>query len=410
MKIAVQKYGGSSVASAESREMVAAKIISTAARGFNMVVVLSAMGRYPDPLATDTIIHSIKLQEYERNASEKDLIMSTGENYSCIQMSVLLRKKGFKTSVMSGAAAGIVTDSNNLNAKITYIYASAIKEELTKNNIVLVTGFQGIDPQDSVTTLGRGGSDTTAAAIGAALKADFVEIYTDVDGVMTADPRVYGQACIINSLDPVEMGEMANEGAKVLHTRCVDIANRYNVPLYVKNTFSTHCGSEIMNKSRSGGSLISGLIHKTSIRDFFVDFSDSPAASAKQQSELFKDMKELGVSLDLINIHADKIYFSVAEEDAAKAEAHLQKISAKYKTVAGVAKISCVGIGMRGTAGVMARIFKLLFEEGITVYRSVDSFINISCLINEKNLGKAMKALHKLCRIESYSTKKAIRI
>lgn len=394
MKIAVQKYGGSSVATLKSRETVCEKIISKVNEGYAVAVVLSAMGRKPDPLSTDALIDSVAFKS-DLSLAEKDLIMSTGENYSCIQMACLLRKKGFAVKVFCGSGAGIVTDCNNGSAKIVKIYPSNILESLSAGKIVLISGFQGRDESGNLTTLGRGGSDTSAVAIACALKAECAEIYTDVDGVMTCDPKIYSGAKIMELLDISEMGEMANEGAKVLHTRCAEIAEKHNICIYVKNTFSDHQGTKI-TRALASKKIISGLIHRTGITDIYVDFSDCENVTSGQ-SLLFYNMAQLGVSLDLINIHTDKLYFSVANEDFNKTADYLSRVGLFYKFKTNKAKISCVGAGMKGSAGVMLSVYSILHEEKIIVYRSVDSFINISCLIDAVDLNRAIHALHRLC-------------
>jgi len=394
MKIIVQKYGGSSVATEESREIVSEKIISAIKQDYCVTVILSAMGRAPSPLSTDTLINTA-CDKTNLSLAEKDLIMATGENYSCIKLSCLLRQKGFKTKVFTGAQAGIITGSQHGNAKIKKIYPKNITEALKEGYIAIIAGFQGMDESGTITTLGRGGSDTTATAIGAALNAQKVEIYTDVDGVMTSDPKIYNEAKIIEALDLSEMGEMANEGAKVLHTRCVEIANKHNLRLFVKNTFSNHEGTKIIKKQKSKN-VVSGLIHRTDITDFYTDFSKFKNISDLQKLFL-KNMAKLGISLDLININRNIIYFSISDQDRQKTENYLRNSNIPYNIRTNCAKVSCVGIGMKGTPGVMASIFQIMFQEGIKVYRSVDSFINISCLIDGKDLNRAIKALHKLC-------------
>ena len=394
MKIAVQKYGGSSVATYEAREIVAEKIISKLRQGYAVAVVLSAMGRNPAPLSTDAIINSVAFK-CDISLSEKDLIMSTGENYSCIKMACLLREKGFAVQVFSGSQAGVITDENSGSAKIIKIYPAEIIKALSDGKIVLISGFQGSDETGNLTTLGRGGSDTSAVAVACALKAECAEIYTDVDGVMTSDPRIYSDAKIMEVLDISEMGEMANEGAKVLHTRCAEIAEKHDICIYVKNTFSDNPGTKITRKSGSK-KIISGLIHKIGITDFYVDFSESENMTG-EQSLLFKNMAQLGVSLDLINIHRDKVYFSVSDEDFNKTSDYLIRAGLHYTFKTKKAKISCVGLGMKGTAGVMLAVYRILHEEKISVYRSVDSFINISCLIDQIDLERAIRALHELC-------------
>ena len=358
MTIIVQKYGGSSLKDAGQRELVASKIVASKHAGYSVVVVVSAMGRRGDPYATDTLIECLEAQCADVDGREKDLIMSCGEIMSGVVLASLLNSRGEKA--------------------------------------IPLTGFQGITDDFQITTLGRGGSDTTATALGAVLSAESVEIYTDVDGVMTVDPRVYRDARIIRELTYQEMGEMANEGAKVLHSRCVDLSRENNTPLWVKGTFSEDRGTHIHSHDTTEGGLriVTGLIHRTGLREYILDLSPFQER-AKLKRTLFETLAQDGVSLDLINLASDALYFTVDEIHAQKVEERLRVLEIPHECRTGVAKISSIGQGMKGTPGVMARVCDALHSRNIRIHRSVDSYINISCLIDAEDLTSAIEALHE---------------
>ncbi|MGV8125088.1 MAG: aspartate kinase [Candidatus Xenobiia bacterium LiM19] len=397
-QIIIQKFGGSSLNTALQRECVAATIINRIQMGYQVVAVFSAMGRFPSPYATDSIIASLREVYSSPDRREQDAAMSCGEILSCIVMASLLRSMGQEAEVMTGFGAGIVTDNCYGDARILSINARAVKEILSRGAVVCVTGFQGITRKMEITTLGRGGSDTTATALGAALKASEVEIFTDVDGVLTVDPQTFSDAEIIRELAYQEMGEMANEGAKVLHSRCVDLARAHKVPLWVKGSFSDDKGSfissRIPERARRPEGIITGLIHRTGLAEFETDFTDISERAVVRKA-LFESLAKTGISLDLINLSYHLLYFTVKEEASLTVSAILQHLDIPFRKIGNVAKISCVGIGMKGTPGVMARICEVFAESGIRILRSVDSYINISCLIEESQLLPAISALHE---------------
>lgn len=395
MKIIVQKFGGTSLASKEARRIAADKIKASCLEGYKVAVVLSAMGRRGDEFSTDTLLDNIREKLPGASLAERDLTAICGEMYSCAVMSAELEKMGLKADVATGFDLPVITDGVYGGARIKSIGVAYILNSFKTYDVALIAGFQGMTLKGLATTLGRGGSDTTAAALGAALKAEKVEIYTDVEGVMTADPKITASARVAPSLDYCEMGEMASEGAKVLHTRSVEIAEKHKLCLFVKNTFSDAGGTEISNVSLPRRSPISGFIHKTGIVDFFVDYSLVNNVP-KRQRGLFRALSEFGISLDVINIHKRKIYFTVDAKDYEKTKSFLVNTAMKFCERHGLAKISCAGLGMKGTPGVMAAIARVLWNSGVKIYRSVDSFINISCLIDEKDLSSAISSLHSL--------------
>lgn len=256
MKILVQKFGGTSVASEESREHVYNKIINAAEQGYSVVVVVSAMGRSGDPYATDTLLNLIKKDYPFASKRELDVIFSCGENISGSIIAANLQKRGYKSCYLSGAQAGIITDNNHLDARIIRVENEKIRELLSEKNIVVVGGSQGISESGDVTTLGRGGSDTTGCALGVALDAEEIDIFTDVEGIMTADPRKVKNAVLLNEISYEDCCNMANKGAKVIHPRAVEVAmTKDNIKLYVKSTFSSHPGTLIGKDHENNGNL-----------------------------------------------------------------------------------------------------------------------------------------------------------
>ena len=350
-QIIIQKFGGSSLNTSLQRERVAATIINRVRMGYQVVAVFSAMGRFPSPYATDSIIASLREEYSSPDRREQDAAMSCGEILSCIVMASLLRSMGQEAEVMTGFGAGIITDNCYGDARILSINARAVKESLNRGTVVCVTGFQGITRKMEITTLGRGGSDTTATALGAALKASEVEIFTDVDGVLTVDPQTFRDAEIIRELAYQEMGEMANEGAKVLHSRCVDLARAHKVPLWVKGSFSDDKGSfissRIPERARCPEGIITGLIHRTGLVEFETDFTDISERAIVRKA-LFESLAKAGISLDLINLSYHLLYFTVKEEASPSVSDILQNLNIPFRKIGKVAKISCVGIGYEG--------------------------------------------------------------
>lgn len=394
MRIVVQKFGGSSLSSPEKRKAVLERIRAAVDGGRKAVVVVSAMGRMGDEFATDSILGRLDSLVPEPLPEQRDLVASTGELYSLAAMSSLAVREGLRAAAFSGFDLPLITDCDFGDAAILGVGTLNLMRALRENDVVFVAGFQGVSREGFVTTLGRGGSDTTAAALASALGADCAEIYTDVDGVRTVDPRDYPEAPLISGLDYMEMGEMASEGAKVLHTRCVEIAERGGLDLFVRNSFSDAPGT-IISSSSGSGRVVSGFIHRAGISDFCADYSLVNNAP-KRQGALFEALADGGISLDMINVCGKRVFFSVFSSDSGPVKRYFSVSGIKYTETGGVAKISCVGSGMKGVPGVMASVFRVLSEAGVRVHRIVDSFINISFLISESDSGRALSALHGL--------------
>ncbi len=398
MTLIVQKYGGSSVATAERIKAVADRIIHSKEAGNQVVVVVSAMGD-----TTDDLIDLAKQVTDDPDDREMDLLLSTGEMVSCTLMAMALRAKGQPAISLTGAQAGIRTDSSHSRARIVSVDPSRIHRELDHGKIVIVAGFQGITDEMDVTTLGRGGSDTTAVALAIILKSDRCEIYTDVDGVFTADPRVESKARKLDRISYDEMLEMANLGARVMHPRAVELGSLYGMPIVVRSSFDEREGTliaggdnvEITNKVR-------GIAHDTDVAKITVlSVPDRPGIAYS----LFQPLAEAGINVDVIVQNASQdqltdLSFTVSRKDVKKAlslvKEALPAISARdVVSSEDLAKVSVVGTGIQNTPGYAARMFKALFEAGVNIQMITTSDIRITCLIAAAQVETAVRALHK---------------
>ena len=392
MKIVVQKFGGTSVATAEGRAKALERVIDAKARGYAPVVVVSAMGRRGEPYATDTLIDLVKTVHSDIEPRELDLLISCGEIISTVVMATSLKSAGHPAVALTGGQAGICTDGNYGNAQIVEIDPNPIRKFLSQGKIVIVAGFQGISDDGSTTTLGRGGSDITATALGAALQAEVVEIYTDVDGVMTTDPRLVPDAAIMKDISYKEICEMAYQGAKVIHPRAVEAAMNGKVPIKIKNTFSDAEGTLIAEHVAER--VITGLAHLSNISQVKVGPFDGNAVQMAKVKVL-KTTAEAKVSIDMIGVAPNSIFFIINGDDTEEACQALQKAGYNCNVETGCAKLSVIGAGMEGTPGVMAAVMESLDEAGVTVLQTSDSDITISFLIKESDLTKAIQILYK---------------
>lgn len=395
MRIVVMKFGGTSVASPESRQKIIEKVQATIKRGDSPVVVVSAMGRKPEPYATDSLLGLVKDDAEFKNLSELDQLMACGEVISCVVLSHSLRRHGLASRTFDGRQAGIKTTEDAGNAKILEINTERLAAYVASGGVPVVAGFQGVNSLSDVTTLGRGGSDTSAVALGAALRAHFVEIYTDVDGVMTADPRVFKGGEILQQINFEEMGELASEGAKVVHPRAVEMADEHGVPVWIKNTMNdqpgTYMARAVPRQAYERERVITGIAHIFGMTGVAME-----AGERAVQVELLQRLAAAGVNLDLINITPSRLHTIVSTEAfREKAEQVLQDMGIAYEATHECAKISLVGAGMRGTPGVMAQILTCLHEADVTILHSTDSNITISLLVKESDVPLAVQALHQ---------------
>ncbi len=394
MKIIVQKFGGTSVASEEARVAVKNKVQQAIRNGYSPVVVVSAMGRKGAPYATDTLIGALKDVNLSVNVREMDMMMCCGEIISSCVMA------------LTGGQAGIVTDSQFGAARIKNINTSGLIRLLEAGIIPVVCGFQGMTENNyKFTTLGRGGSDTSAAALGAALKADFVEIYTDVEGIMTADPRIVEKANILQQISYAEVCQMAQNGAKVIHPRAVEIAMGSNIPMYVKSTFSDAPGTLITSErigQGNGGeiaineSCASGVAHLNDLAQFRIDLNPQDITAGRN---LFEDLADAGISVGCLNLSEKEAMFAVFSPDVEHTCKVLNETGFKYTLNEGCGKVSVVGSAMRGVPGIMATFVTALASHNIAILQTVDSDTTISAIVKEEHLVEAVKALHEAFKL-----------
>ena len=397
MGLIVQKYGGTSVADLERIRDVAKRVAKTFDKGNNVVVVLSAMAG-----VTDGLINMASQITGSPEKRELDVLLSTGEQTTAALLSITLKSMAYSAESLLGYQAGVLTNSNFGSARIVDIGASRIKELIEKNNIVVVAGFQGCDPDGNITTLGRGGSDTSAVAIATAIKADVCEIYTDVDGIYTADPNICKKARKLDKISYDEMLEMSSLGAKVLQIRSVEFAKKYNVPVHVRSSFSEEEGTMVVNEASDMEHLeVSGITcNKNETRITLKKVSDQPGIAAK----IFSPIAESGILVDMIiqNTRAGgltDLTFTVAKTDFKRAlelsKEVAEKIGAeKILSAENIAKISVTGVGMKSHSGVAAKMFSTLANENINIRLISTSEIRISCVIEEKYAELAVRVLH----------------
>ncbi len=403
MALIVQKYGGSSVADADKIKNVACRVAATKDKGNEVVVVVSAMGKTTDNLMA--LAKEVNPKPAER---EMDVLLSTGEIVSCSLMALALQSMGYKAVSLSGPQAGIETDSSYSRAHITGIQPKRLVKELEAGNIVIVAGFQGWAREMDITTLGRGGSDTTAVALAVSLKAHVCEIYTDVDGVFTADPRLVPEARHLREIGYEEMLELATYGAKVMHHRAVELGEVYNMPILVASSFNNNPGTlihggipmEERNKAR-------GIAHDINVAKVtVVGVPDRPSIAAS----IFEPLAKAGISVDTIVQNTSiagvtDLTFSVARSDLDKAMAIMapvaKSIGAKEcVSDATLAKVSIIGTGMLNSPGYAATMFRALAEQGINIQLISTSEIRITCIIAENRVKDAVKVLHKAFELE----------
>ncbi|MEA1961443.1 MAG: aspartate kinase [Bacillota bacterium] len=401
MKILVQKFGGTSLAKASSRSRVCDIVARSIQDGYGVVVVVSAMGRKDDAYATDTFVNMVKEINSYPAPEELDLIMSCGEVISGVVLSNQLSANGIQAKFFTGEQAGITTDGNFGNSHIRYINPKRLTDTLKEGFVAVVAGFQGVSENGELTTLGRGGSDTTAAALGVALNADYIDIFTDVDGVMTADPRIVKDARLLDAITYNEICQLAREGAKVVHPRAIEIAMQKGIPLRVKSTFSDSCGTMVANYENHldepvriiSDRLITGITHTSNLAQIRV-ITERNEESRGIELKVFKSLALADVSVDFITVQPQALMFTVSNEDASKAIEVLDTIDIHPLLEADCAKVAIVGAAMTGIPGVMSKVVEALLDNDIPILQSGDSYTNIWCLVKKEHMENAVKALH----------------
>lgn len=404
MKIVVQKFGGTSVKNNDTRELACEHVIEAVNEGYKVVVVVSAMGRNGDPYATDTLLSLVNGKNGCVSKRELDLLASCGETISSVVFSNLLNEKGLKALAMTGAEAGFRTNEDYTNAKILEMNVNDLLKELESHDVIVVTGFQGQTPKGTTATLGRGGSDTSATALGAALAAEVVDIFTDVEGVMTADPRIVETAKPLNVLTYNEICNLAYQGAKVIHPRAVEVAMQAKVPIRIRSTSSKEKGTLITSSTTEAAGreveerLITGIAHVSNVTQIKVFSEDG---NYDLQSKVFKAMANAGISVDFINIHPMGVVYTVDDEVSDKAAAILEEMNFKPQLLKHCAKVSAVGAGMTGVPGVTSRIVDALISKNIPILQSADSHTTIWVLVRGEDMINAVNALHEMFLSES---------
>jgi len=404
MALIVQKYGGTSVSDIEKMQNVAKRIIKAREEGNSIVVVLSAMEGETDRLAQ--LAYSASDHPAER---EYDALVSTGEQVTISLLAIILNKMGCKAKSFLGHQVKILTDKDHTRARILNVDTERINSELKKGNIVVLAGFQGVDQDNNITTLGRGGSDTSAVAVAAALNADYCEIFTDVDGVYTTDPNIYARARKLAKITYEEMLELASSGAKVLQQRSVEIAKRYGVPVYVRSSFNNERGTLVTKEDKEmEKEVVSGVTYdRDQAKITVVNVPDKPGIAAR----LFTPISDQNIVVDMIIQNASvegftDLTFTVPKKDMEEVQAILKKVAKeiganRIEYDENISKVSMVGVGMKSHAGVASRMFAALASEGINILMISTSEIKISCVVESKYTELAVRVLHDVFHLDS---------
>ncbi|EAH7701934.1 aspartate kinase [Campylobacter upsaliensis] len=392
----VQKYGGTSVGDLERIRAVALRVIESVKAGNELVVVVSAMSG-----VTNSLIEQAEYFSKNPNGADMDMLLSSGERVTSALLSIALNELGYKAESFSGRKAGIITNSVFTKARIKHIDTSAIKAALKEGKIVIIAGFQGVDEEGNVTTLGRGGSDLSAVAVAGALDADLCEIYTDVDGVYTTDPRIEPKAKKLDKISYEEMLELASLGAKVLQNRSVELAKKLNVNLVTRSSFNNNEGTMITKEDGMEQALVSGIaLDKNQARITLRNIEDKPGIAA----EIFSSLARANINVDMIiqNVGtngATNLGFTVPENELNQAKNTMKEVlgdQVSLESDSAVVKVSVVGVGMKSHSGVASTAFKALADEGINIGMISTSEIKISMIVHEKYGELAVRALHEV--------------
>ncbi|MEB2802294.1 aspartate kinase [Campylobacter upsaliensis] len=392
----VQKYGGTSVGDLERIKAVALRVIESVKAGNELVVVVSAMSG-----VTNSLIEQAEYFSKNPNGADMDMLLSSGERVTSALLSIALNELGYKAVSFSGRKAGIITNSVFTKARIKHIDISAIKAALKEGKIVIIAGFQGVDEEGNVTTLGRGGSDLSAVAVAGALDADLCEIYTDVDGVYTTDPRIEPKAKKLDKISYEEMLELASLGAKVLQNRSVELAKKLNVNLVTRSSFNNNEGTMITKEDGMEQALVSGIaLDKNQARITLRNIEDKPGIAA----EIFSSLARANINVDMIiqNVGtngATNLGFTVPENELNQAKNTMKEVlgnQVSLESDSAVVKVSVVGVGMKSHSGVASTAFKALADEGINIGMISTSEIKISMIVHEKYGELAVRALHEV--------------
>jgi aspartate kinase len=394
--IVVMKFGGTSVADQCGRTALAERVRQAIDRGKAPVVVVSAMGRNGAPYATDTLLGLV--DQLPPDDRETDLLASVGEIVSAVVVAHELRATGLAAQAFTGPEAGIVTDGIQGNSSITEVFPGGLLEAIDAGRVPVVAGFQGMSQDGRITTLGRGGSDTSACALGVALSAEEVEIYTDVDGVMSADPRVSEGSQVIEVIGADELFQMAKAGSRVVHTQAAELALNSGIAVRVRSTFSDHNGTLVADIAGYRPDRVATAVsHTIGIARIRVRLF-SPEGTRQHmvtQTRIYRLMADACVSLDMFTPIGDELVFTVQDNALMAAASVLDRIGLPYDARTGLARVTLVGAGMHGVPGVMARMAEFLSAAGVDVYQAADSHTTISVLVAANQTATAVRALHE---------------
>ncbi len=397
-ELVIQKYGGSSVANPERIQRVAQRVVDRKRAGADIVVVVSALGD-----TTDELLHLASQISQNPAERELDMLMATGEQVSVALLAMAIHELGEDAVSFTGGQVGILTDGTHTKAKIVDINVQRIVPELAKHRIVIVAGFQGINLNHDITTLGRGGSDLTAVALAKALKADLCEIFTDVEGIYTADPRIVPQARKLSAISYDEMLEMASLGAQVMQARSIFVAKRFDIPIHVRSSFSLREGTMIQKSVKAMEDIVvSGVtLQRDEAKVTIRDVPDKPGMAA----EIFRELAGKGINVDMIVQNVSRegstdLSFTVVKADLPATLRVTRSVSrgigaGEVTTDEGVAKFSIVGIGMRSHSGIAAKMFEAMARERINIEMISTSEIKISCIIRKVHAERAVRAVHR---------------
>jgi len=389
MRIIVQKFGGTSVATREKRNIVVDKVLCAVEKGCSPVVVVSAMGRKGDPYATDTLLSLVRGRDCGIGKREIDLLMCCGEIISAVVMADAFAERGIKARALTGGNAGIITDDSHGNAEVLKVETSRILDLLEQGIIPIVTGFQGITEAGDHTTLGRGGSDVTGTLLGKALKAEFVEIYTDVDGIMTADPSIVPTARIIDRISYSEVFQLAEQGAKVVHPRAVEYALSGNIPLIIRNTLTDAPGTVITGEKACPAGPVTGITSAANKCQVVINHSGGSICN-----DIFTLLSGKDINIDLVNLSPGLELFTVDSSDISPVEDILKQLNAEYRIISNCSKVSIVGDTAGDTPEILSKLLKTLEYSNVNVLQTVNSRSGIWCLIEEADNRKALNELH----------------
>ena len=393
MKIVVQKFGGTSVKDDEARHTAMKHVAYAVKKGFKAAVVVSAIGRKGAPYATDSLLELVGNEKSKLSPREMDMLVSVGEVISAAVFCEMLKENGLKATAMTGPDAGFKTNNDYRNAKVLDVEKQNVMEAFKAFDVVVVAGFQGLSKSGHVTTLGRGGSDTSAALLGAALGAEYCDIFTDVSGMMTADPRLVEKAKFLKNVSYEEVANMAHEGAKVIHPRAVEVAQQAHLPLRIRSTWDDvdETGTVISDRNLTINHYrtVTGIAHQTGLTQFTVKADDCSA------DKLFDLLAVNGLSVDFINISPEKYVFNLNREHSLVAKTVLSKAKIPVSIVEDCVKVSIVGAGIMGTPGVTAKMVGALMREKIEILQTTDSYTTIWVLVHGKDLKRAVNVLHE---------------